>query len=78
MENVERYGFFASDNLQLNDIKNEVLHQIQTFPFDITAKGYFTFNRQLLVGVSYFLFFGFYNVTIMRESFLFFFWFFRL
>lgn len=52
MENVERYcGFYAAHNIRLLEIKNEVLEQVRNFSLDVTAKGYFTFNRRLLTGV---------------------------
>lgn len=53
LENIERYGFYACDNVQLHEIKNELLEQIRNFSFAVTARGYFTFNRNMLAGVSF-------------------------
>ncbi len=51
MEKVERYGFYSFDNAELNGVKNELTRQITNFRLDVTAKGYFTFNRRLVSSV---------------------------
>lgn len=52
MENIERYGFYAFDNTQFFEVKSDVIDQIRNFPLSVTAKGYFTLNRQLFAVVS--------------------------
>lgn len=53
MENVEKFGFYAGDNIRLHEIKSQMSAQMRNFSFDVTAKGYFTLNRRLLTAVSY-------------------------
>lgn len=52
MESTERYAFRTNGNVQLYQLKNEILDQMNTFPIFVTADGYFTINRSFLAGVN--------------------------
>lgn len=51
-ENIEEYAFWSTSNIQLHNLKKDVLSQIRNLPICITANDYFTVDSQLLAGVG--------------------------
>lgn len=51
LKNIEKLRFWAIDDSKIQFAKGELLSQIKYLDMSITAKGFFTINRQLMASV---------------------------
>lgn len=51
-KSIEELVFWCGRNVELHGMKNELIEQMNEFPININAKGFFDMNRRFLGAVS--------------------------
>lgn len=52
IKNVEEFVFWAGENAETHNAKQELIDQINNFNISIRAKGFFELNRRFLATVN--------------------------